>query len=95
MNTILFPSDFFDNNKVDEGLKAEYRAVTETGLFDVILFSNDKWFSSGILKLSMKPDNEIFAVYRGWMMKPQQYNLFYNKLYSRYSVHLWHNYRRY
>ncbi|MCI7805225.1 MAG: ATP-grasp domain-containing protein [Oscillospiraceae bacterium] len=82
METILFPSSYFSDNKVDEALNAEYQAVIETGLFNVMLFSYDKWFNNGILKLNIKTDNHIHVIYRGWMMKPEQYNLFYNKLYE-------------
>ena len=42
---ILFPSDYFTNAQVDEDLKKEYETVSETGLFDVILFSYDGWFN--------------------------------------------------
>lgn len=35
VNLIVFPSSFFDKNKVDEDLQAEYDAVITTGLFDV------------------------------------------------------------
>lgn len=82
MKTILFPSDYFSDNIVDEELRAEYRAAVDTKLFDVILFSYDKWFNDGILRLDNIPESHITAVYRGWMMKPEQYTSFYNKLYE-------------
>ncbi|MDE7477639.1 MAG: hypothetical protein K2M91_06775 [Lachnospiraceae bacterium] len=44
VDTILFPSSFFDVRKVDEDLQAEYEAVLNTGLFDVILFGYEQWF---------------------------------------------------
>ena len=47
VKTIVFPSSFFDTRKVDEDLQAEYDAVLETGLFDVVLFGYDKWFGEG------------------------------------------------
>jgi len=37
--TILFPSDYFNNELVDDDLKKEYESVMRTGLFNVILFS--------------------------------------------------------
>lgn len=80
MQTILFPSSYFSDSKVDEDLEKEYNAVMETGLFSVILFSYDKWFSEGILKLNQIPDEPLDAVYRGWMMKPEMYEAFYQKL---------------
>ena len=47
INTLLFPSSYFSVRNVDEDLKAEYDAATETGLLDIILFSYDKWFNEG------------------------------------------------
>ena len=68
VKTIVFPSSFFDTRKVDEDLQAEYDAVLETGLFDVVLFGYDKWFGEGALTLAGKWTEEADAVYRGWMM---------------------------
>ena len=73
VSTLLFPSSFYDLRKVDEDMQQEYDAALETGLFRVILFSYDDWFNRGKLKLSDEPQTDTHAVYRGWMMKPEQY----------------------
>lgn len=78
--TIIFPSSYFSIHKVDEDLQAEYDAVIETRLFDVVLFSYDKWFSEGKLVLDNDPDDFVRGVYRGWMMKPEIYKAFYEQL---------------
>ena len=83
IGTILFPSSYFNDNEIDEELKAEYDAVIETGLFDVVLFSYDKWFGENRLHLNKSIDNTCVAVYRGWMMKPEQYKNFYERLLSK------------
>ena len=80
VSTILFPSSFFDVRKVDEDLQAEYDAVLNTGLFDVILFGYEKWFDQGKLVLTKEPLEKTYAVYRGWMMKPDLYKAFYCQL---------------
>ena len=80
VDLILFPSSFFSITKVDEDLQKEYDAVQTTGLFDVALFGYDKWFNEDKLVISNAPDEEHTAVYRGWMMKPDQYERFYNLL---------------
>ena len=80
VSTILFPSSFFDVRKVDEDLQAEYDAVLNTGLFDVILFGYEKWFDQGKLVLTKEPSEKTCAVYRGWMMKPDLYETFYGQL---------------
>ncbi len=77
VKTILFPSSYFDWKKVDEDLQNEYDAVLATGLWDVIIFSYDKWFNEGKLSLSREVSERITAVYRGWMMKADQYADFF------------------
>lgn len=80
VDLILFPSSFYNTKKVDEDLQSEYDAVGNTGLFEVILFGYDQWFSEGKLVLSWKPEQVRNAVYRGWMMQPDKYEQFYNLL---------------
>ena len=80
INTLLFPSSYFSIRNVDEDLKAEYDAATETGLFDIILFSYDKWFNEGKLVLEHPVSESCTAIYRGWMMKPEIYAEFYGQL---------------
>lgn len=82
LETIVFPSSYFDHTEIDEDLKAEYDAVMETKNFDVVIFSYDKWFNEGVLCLNKKPDETRTAVYRGWMMKPENYKAFYERLLS-------------
>ena len=78
--TILFPSSYFSIHKVDEDLQSEYDAVIETGLFDTALFSYEKWFNDGKLVLEKEPPELVCGVYRGWMMQPEKYVIFYNEL---------------
>ncbi len=80
VDLIVFPSSYFDVAKVDEDLQKEYEAVLATGLFDVVIFGYDKWFNEDKLIIRNTPENEHDAVYRGWMMKPDQYEHFYNEL---------------
>ena len=80
INTILFPSDYFDVNKVDEDLLDEYNAVSQLPNVNIILFSYDDWFNNHQLKLNKKIDHHITAIYRGWMMSADMYNEFYHQL---------------
>ncbi len=80
VDLILFPSSFFSTKKVDKDLQSEYDAVSSTGLYDTILFGYDKWFNEDKLVLSETPATMRKAIMRGWMMKPSQYNQFYDKL---------------
>lgn len=80
IRTILFPSSYFDGKRVDEDLQAEYEAAVSIGLWDVIFFDYNQWFNDGKLVLSRRIDEEIQAVYRGWMMNAEQYLAFYEAL---------------
>lgn len=68
------------DSRPDEALQNEYAAEAETCLFETVLFSNDKWFSEEKLALDNVPTEPKYAVYRGWMMKPELYGKFYEKL---------------
>ncbi|MCR5336950.1 MAG: ATP-grasp domain-containing protein [Lachnospiraceae bacterium] len=80
VKTILFPSSFFSGKKVDEDLQNEYDAVLSTGLWDTVFFDYNKWFHEGKLVLSKKPESWVYALHRGWMMKAEQYQIFYQAL---------------
>lgn len=78
MYTILFPSDYFNRNKIDDELEQEYEAAIKAG-FDVMLFDYSSWFESKKLVLNQHVDCDL-ALYRGWMMKPELYCEFENQL---------------
>ena len=80
VDLVLFPSSYFFIDKVDEDLIKEYDAVKATGLFDTVLFGYDKWVSEGVLVLNESPCVMRKAIMRGWMMKPEAYREFYEKL---------------
>lgn len=80
VDLIIFPSGYFNVKKVDEDFQQEYEAAASTGLFHITLFDNDRWFDDGKLMLHEVPSKHHKAVYRGWMMKPEQYQDFYNQL---------------
>ena len=80
IDLILFPSSYFSMEKVDEDLQKEYDAVLSTGLFDVALFGYDKFVNEDKLIVKDVPEKMRLAVYRGWMLKPDQYKKLYEKL---------------
>lgn len=80
IDTILFPSSVFNTSQVDEDLKSEYEAVVSTGLFEIILFGYQEWFHDEKIVIKNAPLEMHTAIYRGWMMKPEQYEKFYNVL---------------
>ena len=68
---------------MDEDLAEEYRAARLAGGFETVVFDYQAWFREQQLRLSYVPEREITAVYRGWMMKPEQYAVFYRELLSQ------------
>lgn len=68
---------------MDEDLAEEYRAARLAGGFETVVFDYQAWFREQRLRLSYVPEREITAVYRGWMMKPEQYAVFYRELLSQ------------
>lgn len=80
MYTILFPSDYFNQNKIDVELEQEYEAAKKAG-FGVILFDYSSWFESKKIVLNQNVDCDL-VLYRGWMMKPELYCEFEKRLKS-------------
>lgn len=80
VDIILFPSSYFTPKRVDEDLQEERDAVLDTGLFEIILFDYRKWCEEKELRVSEIPPVRLKAVYRGWMMPPEEYKQFYEAL---------------
>lgn len=81
INALVFPSSFFDKRLIDEDLKREYDAAVNSGLYDhIFIFGYEDWFHENRLKLNYDPSTKVTAAYRGWMMQPEQYLEFYQKL---------------
>ena len=80
MKTIIFPSDYFNINKIDEMYKKEYNVISRNGYFDIVLFSYDDFLENREIILNRIPNNSVSAIYRGWMMKSEIYADFYAKL---------------
>ena len=87
LTTVLFPSSFEDVGRIDEDFVQEYEAVQENGQLHPILFGYDAWFNEKKLRLLEKPETDINAIYRGWMMLPNQYKAFFEQLQEKH-IHL-------
>lgn len=77
--TILFPSSYLNKRKPDEEYEREYTAAVDNG-FDVVLFDQEKWDRERIISINEALISEDIFIYRGWMMKPEDYVLFSNQL---------------
>jgi len=76
---ILFPSEPFEQKVVDSAYTEEYNVCKlmgiKTHLFDYEeLVENDKLVSDIFF------DDSATLIYRGWMLKPEQYSKLYNKI---------------
>lgn len=80
-NTILFPGDYFSMHNPNDNFTAELDAVVATEDLDAALFNYDEFIEGASLRLSKEPDSiQRDVIYRGWMMKPDQYRRFYDEL---------------
>lgn len=80
MDLIIFPSDYFNSNIVDYDMLLEFNAARNIDGLDTVIFGYEKWYEKEILVLNKKYNNLKNAIYRGWMMKPDKYEKFYNEL---------------
>lgn len=79
MITVLFPADYFDQNKPDDNFIKEYVAASENNL-NVLLFSYDTFLEEEKLRLKGDTSLTCTVIYRGWMLKPEKYAELYEKL---------------
>lgn len=91
---IIYPCEFGSINKVDEEYAFEKAIADKNGISNY-MFNYDAYISMGEkLKLNFgRLDNsvELKAIYRGWMMKPEQYTAFYSDLLRIYNIKLINN----
>lgn len=67
----LFPSDLLNDKQVDESFALEYAAL-QASSHQCHLLNADEW-ESGYCKITRKLLNQPILIYRGWMMKPNEY----------------------
>lgn len=92
MNTIfIFPCEFGNINKIDMDYENEKMIADKYGITN-IMFNYDAYISMGeklrISDVNLDIKDDTVAIYRGWMMKPEQYNKFYNDLLRLYNIKL-------
>lgn len=76
---ILFPSSYLNSRKPDEEYEREYTAAVDNG-FDGVLFDQEKWDRERVVSINESLVSENISIYRGWIMKPEDYVLFSNQL---------------
>lgn len=80
---ILFCSDPFDKTKVDENYAREYKSAKEQGLETALLHIEELIHhenANAATKSVKEAAEKATAIYRGWMLKPAQYEKLYAAL---------------
>ena len=80
--TLLFPGSFMNYREIDVDMLEECRSAERTGLFNTVLFNYDEWLQGDKLRLNFSDNVSEQAVYRGWMLKPEEYSKLYSELSS-------------
>lgn len=78
---VLFPADYFEKGAPDGAMRIEYESACAEKRLDVGLFNLELFEERGELALD-RPflDEALPLVYRGWMMKPDRYRVFFTAL---------------
>ncbi|MCH1949575.1 ATP-grasp domain-containing protein [Enterocloster sp. OA13] len=77
---ILYPSDYFNIRKPDPDYEYEYREAVRFPDLMAVFYNYDEFAVTGRLKfypVDLKPGP---CIYRGWMLKPDQYGYLYDTL---------------
>jgi ATP-grasp domain, R2K clade family 3 len=69
--TFIFPSSYFSIRQADEAYSAEYDCLQNLG-FETSVVSLEN-LGSGVAKISLIPNSESRAIYRGWMLSTNDY----------------------
>lgn len=71
---------FFNRKKIEVDLQIEYATAMSTDQFHICLSGHIVWFNGGHVKICNLSKTKHKAVYRGWMMKPEQNRRSYNQM---------------
>lgn len=75
--TIIYPSDYFSISTVDEEYHKEFIEACKFSEFQILFFDYDTFIREGKLKLYPNKFELGSAIYRGWMLKTEQYENFF------------------
>lgn len=78
---ILFPCDYFNTKEVDEAYVNEYNIAKSLG-FECVLFNYDEFLETKKINIPMANES-CFILYRGWMLKIDDYIFFDEILLSK------------
>lgn len=76
---IIFPCDYFNKNQVEYDYQSEYLEAIKFN-FNIILFDYDYFVQEDKIQLYPNIVCSGICIYRGWMLKPEQYKILYDYL---------------
>lgn len=85
--TILFPGSYMNYRVIDDDMSEEFQAAEKTKLFNTVLFNYDNWLAGDKLKLTDHGNISNPVIYRGWMLKLEEYQRLYEELDAN-GIHL-------
>ena len=83
MPVVLFPSQPFNLREIDPDFEAERLAAREEGLATALVDHTQIVDGAAAAGVARVPDGEPAALYRGWMLKPEQYRAMHAALLGR------------
>lgn len=94
---ILYPCEFGKITKVDREYEVELEIALKNGV-KTMLFNYDAYTSMGErlnvhfnFNLNEVDISDIIVIYRGWMLKPEQYSILYTEILAKYNLKLINN----
>lgn len=78
---ILFPNEPFNRKIVDSEYADEFQSCKVMGI-DTYFYDYDELIDK-VFKTNIEKDDDCLLIYRGWMLKPQQYSFLYNGILER------------
>lgn len=79
---ILFPNEPFTKNKVDSSYEDEFQSCKIMGI-DTYFYDYDELVNDNKFISNIDGNDKCLLIYRGWMLKPEQYSFLYYKILER------------
>ena len=83
MSLILFPSQPFSPRDIDPDFELEQSAARKAGLTTALVDHTRLVEGAAAAAVALVPEGQGAALYRGWMLKPDQYESMYERLTER------------
>jgi hypothetical protein len=83
MSVVLFPSQPFSPREIDADFEAEQMAARAAGLTTALVDHTGIMNGTVAAAVARVPDGQSTALYRGWMLRPAQYEAFHAELLAR------------